>query len=103
MVQAFVRIRDDTNQVLNMVKAKHGLKDKSEAINKVVDEYKKLVLDPLTKEESEIIKELLRIRSSAKKISLKKKENLRKEVERITKEKGERAAQEFLYERAGLS
>jgi len=33
MVQAIIDIKDKTNRVLNMVKAKYDLKDKSEAIN----------------------------------------------------------------------
>lgn len=39
MVQALVEFDDNTNRVLNIVKAKYGLKDKSEAIKFVVTEY----------------------------------------------------------------
>ncbi|MFO8016869.1 MAG: DUF2683 family protein [Candidatus Woesearchaeota archaeon] len=46
MVQAVINIGDETNRVLNIVKAKFGLKDKSEAINLVVEEYEKTALEP---------------------------------------------------------
>ncbi|MDP2749682.1 MAG: DUF2683 family protein [Nanoarchaeota archaeon] len=39
MVQAMINIDENTNRVLNIVKAKHGLKDKSQAIELVVHEY----------------------------------------------------------------
>ena len=46
MVQAIVNINDEANRVLNIVKAKHGLRTKSEAINIVVNEYGKSLLEP---------------------------------------------------------
>ncbi|MBI5393317.1 DUF2683 family protein [Candidatus Woesearchaeota archaeon] len=39
MVQALIEIDENTNRVLNIVKAKHNLKDKGEAIKFVVHEY----------------------------------------------------------------
>ena len=39
MVNALIKIDENTNRVLNVVKAKHGLKDKSEAIKFVVNGY----------------------------------------------------------------
>lgn len=46
MVQAMINISKDANQILNIVKAKHNLKDKSEAIEKVVLLYGKEQLEP---------------------------------------------------------
>lgn len=46
MVQAVINIDENTNRVLNIVKAKFGLKDKSQAINMVVDEYERSALEP---------------------------------------------------------
>jgi len=46
MVQAMININDNANRVLNIVKAKNGLKDKSEAINLVVEEYEQSFLEP---------------------------------------------------------
>ncbi len=46
MVQAVINIDERVNRVLNIVKAKFGLKDKSEAINLVVNEYEEGFLEP---------------------------------------------------------
>jgi hypothetical protein len=46
MVQAVIEIDDRVNRVLNIVKAKFGLKDKSQAINLVVNEYEQSFLEP---------------------------------------------------------
>ena len=46
MVQAVINIGESTNQVLNIVKAKFGLKDKSQAIDFVVKKYEENVLEP---------------------------------------------------------
>ena len=46
MVQAMIDINEKTNRVLNIVKAKYGLKDKSEAIDVVVSEYEENFLEP---------------------------------------------------------
>ena len=46
MVQAMINIKPHVNQVLNIVKAKHDLKDKSETINFVVQEYEEYFLEP---------------------------------------------------------
>ncbi len=46
MVQAMININEEANKVLNIVKAKYGLKDKSEAINIVVKEYEQEFLEP---------------------------------------------------------
>jgi len=46
MVQAIINISKDANQILNIVKAKHNLKDKSEAIELVTMEYGEDILEP---------------------------------------------------------
>ena len=46
MVQAVINIDENTNRVLNIVKAKFGLRDKSQAINIVVTEYEQTSLEP---------------------------------------------------------
>ncbi|MBT4387936.1 DUF2683 family protein [Candidatus Woesearchaeota archaeon] len=51
MVQAVINIEKQTNMVLNIVKAKFGLKDKSQAINLVVKEYEEAFLDVQLKPE----------------------------------------------------
>ena len=46
MVQAVINIDESVNRVLNIVKAKFGFRDKSEAINFVVNEYEQTSLEP---------------------------------------------------------
>jgi len=46
MVQAMINISKDANQILNIVKAKHNLKDKSQAIEKVILGYGQDFLEP---------------------------------------------------------
>jgi len=46
MVQAVINIDEHANRVLNIIKAKFGLKDKSEAITLVVTEYEQTALEP---------------------------------------------------------
>ena len=46
MVHALVDITNEANRVLNIIKAKYGLKDKSEAINILAHEYAEEVLEP---------------------------------------------------------
>jgi len=46
MVKAMIDINKRTNQVLNIVKAQYGLKDKSKAIEKVVYIYEEEIMEP---------------------------------------------------------
>ena len=46
MVQAVINISPEVNHILNIVKARYALKDKSEAIVKVVEEYGQDLLEP---------------------------------------------------------
>jgi len=46
MVQAVINIKERANRVLNIVKAKYGLKDKSQAIELIVEEYESTFLEP---------------------------------------------------------
>lgn len=46
MVQAMINISPEANHILNIVKARYALKDKSEAIVKVVEEYGQDLLEP---------------------------------------------------------
>lgn len=46
MVKALVNIKEHANKVLNIVKAKWDLKDKSEAINFVTEVFEEEILEP---------------------------------------------------------
>lgn len=60
MVQAMIEIDERTNRVLNIVKAKYGLKDKSQAITLVVGNYEENTLEP--KLRPEYVQKLEKIR-----------------------------------------
>ena len=46
MVQAVVNIKERQDRVVNIIKGKYGLKNKSEAINRIIDEFGKKFLEP---------------------------------------------------------
>jgi len=46
MVQAMIQISDEANQILNIVKARYDLKDKSHAIERIVLEFGEDLLEP---------------------------------------------------------
>ena len=46
MVQAIININERANQILNIVKAKYNLIDKSEAINVMAEKYEEAILEP---------------------------------------------------------
>lgn len=72
MVQAIINISDETNSVLNILKAKYGLKDKSQAIDRMAREYELELLEPELRPEfigqmKEIEKEkVIKVKSFAK-------------------------------------
>jgi hypothetical protein len=57
MVKAIVNIDENANRILNIVKAKENLKDKSEVINLILNIYGKEMLESELR--PEFIKELL--------------------------------------------
>jgi len=46
MVNALIKLEDETNRVLNIVKATYNLKDKSQAIKLVVQKYVQEIGEP---------------------------------------------------------
>lgn len=79
MVQAIINITEHSNRILNIIKAKYGLKDKSEAINVVVEEYEEAILEPELR--PEYVKKALRIHKQ-RSIKVGTVENLRKRYEK---------------------
>ncbi|MDR0460072.1 MAG: DUF2683 family protein [Nitrososphaerota archaeon] len=51
MVKAIVELDERTNRVLNIIKAKHSLKDKSQAINLMAQQFEEIILEPELKPE----------------------------------------------------
>ena len=58
MVKAIIDIDEKVNRILNIIKAKENLKDKSSAINLIVEEYGKELMEPELR--PEFIKELIK-------------------------------------------
>lgn len=46
MVKAIINIHERANRIINIVKAKENLKDKSDAINLIIELYEKEMLEP---------------------------------------------------------
>lgn len=78
MVQALITISDDTNQILNIVKAKYNLRNKSEAIDQMAALYAQELLEPELK--PEYIEKALTLRKQ-KPIMIGTIEDLRKRYE----------------------
>ncbi|MFH1182096.1 MAG: DUF2683 family protein [Candidatus Woesearchaeota archaeon] len=75
MVQAMINISKDANQILNIVKARYNLRDKSEAIEKVVLSRGGELLEPELR--PEFIQKMKRI-SKEKTIKIGTLENFRR-------------------------
>ncbi len=59
MPKAMVQISEKANRVLNILKAKYDLSDKSQAINKMAEEFSKVLLEPQLR--PEYVKKLKKI------------------------------------------
>ena len=46
LVKAIVNIDDRTNRILNIIKAKYGLRDKSQAINRMAEQFEECLMEP---------------------------------------------------------
>jgi hypothetical protein len=46
MVKAIININESTNRIINILKAKYDLKDKSQAIDKMAEQYEEEILEP---------------------------------------------------------
>lgn len=78
MVNAMIDISKQANQILNIVKARHNLKDKSDAIEYVTLAYGEDLLEP--KLRPEYVNKLQRIKKE-KGIRFKSIQELRKHIE----------------------
>ena len=77
MVQAVINIKERANRILNIVKAKYGFKDKSQAIEHVIEQYESNFLEPELR--PEYIKKLEKIKKG-KYTRFKSVEELRKKT-----------------------
>jgi len=81
MVQAMIEIPKEVNQILNIVKARYGLKTKSEAIARVVAEYGAEILEPELR--PEYIEKLKKIEKEGNFISFSSIEELKNSIENV--------------------
>ena len=79
MVQAIINISEHANRILNIIKAKYDLKDKSEAIDVMAERYEKTILEPGFR--PEYIERAQKIHSQPS-IKIHSLENLRKRYEK---------------------
>ena len=77
MVQAIINIDDHTNRILNILKAKHDLKDKSQAIEFMAIKYEEDIMEPHLR--PEYIEKLKKIQKN-KKIYVGTPDNLRRMI-----------------------
>jgi hypothetical protein len=61
MVKAIVEINAESNKIINILKARYGLKDKSQAINEMAKQYRELILESEIK--PEYLKEFRKIQT----------------------------------------
>jgi len=78
MVQAVINLDENTDRVLNIIKGKFGFRNKSEAVNFVVEEYEEELLEPELR--PEYVEKLKRIEKQ-KGIRFKSVNELRKHIE----------------------
>jgi hypothetical protein len=79
MVKAIVKIDEKANRVLNILKAKYGLRDKSQAINLMARQFETIILEPELR--PEFIEEMkrtekektIKVKNFAKEFGLKKR------------------------------
>jgi endonuclease IV len=79
MVQAFININEKTNRILNILKAKYGLKDKSQAIERMAEEYEEQLLEPELK--PEYVEKIRKIETQGKFTKYTTLKQLRDEIE----------------------
>jgi len=79
MVQAIVNLGEHEDRLLTIVKGKFGLKNKSEAVNFVIDKYEEELLEPQLR--PEYVEKIKRIQKTGKFKAYKSIDELRKEIE----------------------
>ena len=78
MVQSIIDLGENEDRVLNIVKAKFGLKNKSQAVSLIAKTYEESFLEPELR--PEYLKKLMRI-SKGKHIQFKDINDLRRRIE----------------------
>jgi len=79
MVQAIVNLGEQEDRVLNIVKGKYGFKNKSEAVNFVIEKFEEEFLEPELR--PEYVRKIKNIEKEGKFFEYKSISALRKEIE----------------------
>jgi uncharacterized protein DUF2683 len=79
MVQAIINLGEYEDRVLTIVKGKFGLKNKSDAINFVIDRYEEVLLEPELK--PEFVKKIKKLEAKGKFKDYKSLSALKSEIE----------------------
>ena len=79
MVQAVIHFSEHVDRVLNIVKSKYGLKNKSEAVNLVVQKFEEELLEPELR--PEFVERIQTIERKGRFIPYKNLDELRKAIE----------------------
>ena len=79
MVQAIINLGEHEDRVLNIVKGKFGLKNKSEAVNLVIERFEEEFLEPELR--PEYVEKIRNIEKKGKFLKFKSAEELKKHVE----------------------
>ena len=79
MVQAIVSLGEYENRILTIVKGKFGLKNKSDAVNLIINKFEEEFLEPELR--PEFIQKIKRIEKEGKFKTFKNIEELRKDIE----------------------
>ena len=79
MVQAMITLEEHQDRVLTIIKGKYGLKNKSAAINFVIEKFESEFLEPELK--PEFVKRIQKIEKRGQFTHYKSIENLRKDIE----------------------
>ncbi len=80
MVQSIITLNDHENRILNIVKGKFGLKNKSEAVNLIINKFEKKMLEPELRPE---YREKLKKIDRGKFYKFSSVDELRKEIESL--------------------
>ena len=78
MVQAIVKLGEQQDRVLTIVRGKYGLKNKSDAMNFVISQFEEQLLEPQLR--PEYVKKLQKIKQE-KGIQFQSVQDLRKSIE----------------------
>ena len=79
MVQAIVNLGEHQDRLLTIIKGKHGLKNKSDAMNFIINKYEQELLEPELR--PEYIKKIRNLEKKGKLSSYKTLSALRDEIE----------------------